>query len=70
MATELAKEHLVHFSGFNATVCALPPLEYRHPLGPTCPLFARKFGPETADTVTEVLKQTGFLTQVKLQQLD
>ncbi|CAL8469014.1 g8555 [Coccomyxa elongata] len=70
MATELAQEHLVHFSGFNATVCALPALEYRHPLAPNCPLFARKFGPETADAVTEVMKQSGFLTQVKLEQLD
>ena len=53
-------------SAFNATVCST----YVHPFGsdlaPSCALFARKFGPEVADKVTQIMGATGLLRHVGL----
>lgn len=65
-----AQQQLVHFSGFNTSVCATHTPPYRLHLIPACPLLARKFGPETADAVTEIMKQSDFLSQSKLEQLE
>ena len=48
-------------SAFNATVCnnAVPP--YGAELEPSCPLFARRFGPEVADAVTRVMDVTRMM---------
>ena len=48
-------------SAFNATVCntAVPP--FGADLAPSCPLFARKFGPEVADAVTRVMDVTRMM---------
>lgn len=69
LAADAAQEQLVHFSQFNASVCASPAPVYGQPLGPECPLLARKYGPEVADAVTLILRQSGFLSQLKLEQL-
>ena len=65
-ACRLAEDQVAHVSAFNATVCN----KYVHPFGsdlaPSCPLFARKFGPEVADKVTQILGATGLLRYVGL----
>lgn len=70
LISHAAQQQLVHFSGFNTSVCATHTPPYRLHLIPACPLLARKFGPETADAVTEIMKQSDFLSQSKLEQLE
>jgi hypothetical protein len=63
-----AEMQLVHFSLFNASVCQAPAPQFQQALGPECPLLARKFGPETADTVTEVVRTSHVLRDFQLAQ--
>ena len=57
-------------SAFNATVCSTYVQPFGSDLAPSCPLFARKFGPEVADAVarlmevTDLLKSPGLLSQM------
>ena len=70
LVMQAAQQQLVHFSGFNTSVCASWTPPYRLHLATACPLLARKFGPETADALTELMKQSEFLSQAKLEQLE
>ncbi|EIE20983.1 hypothetical protein COCSUDRAFT_43360 [Coccomyxa subellipsoidea C-169] len=70
LVMQAAQQQLVHFSGFNTSVCASWTAPYRLHLATACPLLARKFGPETADALTELMKQSEFLSQAKLEQLE
>ena len=51
----------MHVSQFNDTICTMPEEDYTLPLGPECPLLARKFGPETADVVTDIIRASDVL---------
>ena len=59
---------IIHFSGFNGTACYTPAADYGQPLGPECPLLARKFGPEVADAVTDVMRRSHILRDIELAQ--
>ena len=61
MHCRLAKDQVAHVSAFNATVCNTYVPPFGNDLAPSCPLFARKFGPEVADVVTRVMDVTKFL---------
>lgn len=63
-----AEEQLIHFSGFNGTVCETPAADYGRALGPECPLLARKFGPDVADAVTHVVRTSKVLRDIELAQ--
>lgn len=41
----------------NAEVCSKEVVEYSNSLGPQCPLFARKFAPETAGALTALIAE-------------
>ena len=66
----LAQEQVAHVSVFNGTVCSTALQAFGAELAPSCPLFARKFGPEVADAVarlmevTDLLKSPGLLSQM------
>ena len=48
------KEHFIHISQLRPDTCKATPSPYA-PLGPQCPLLARKFPPETAEAVLNLL---------------
>ena len=57
---------MAHVSAFNATVCGAYVQLFGSDLAPSCPLFARKFGPNVADKVTQIMSATGLLRHVSL----
>lgn len=58
-------------SAFNATVCSTYVQPFGSDLAPSCPLFARKLGPEIADKVTHIMNATGLLRRTDpLSQMD
>ncbi len=41
----------------NASTCGIEVPEYSATLGPQCPLFARKFAPETSQAITTLVSE-------------
>ena len=66
--SRLAQTHFIHVSAFNGSACALEPSQYGQHLSPECPLLARKFGPNTADRVTQIMQQSKLLRHFQLAQ--
>ena len=41
----------------NSSTCEVDVPDYSNTLGPQCPLFARKFAPETASAITALISE-------------
>ena len=61
MSCSVAAGQVAHVSLFNATVCSSHVPGFGGELGPSCPVFARRFGPEVADAVTRLMDVTKLL---------
>ena len=70
VSCSVAAGQVAHVSLFNATVCSAHVPGFGGELAPSCPLFARKFGPEVADAVarlmdvSRLLRSPGLLSQM------
>lgn len=52
-----ASYQFVKQEALNASTCGVEVPEYSGTLGPQCPLFARKFAPETAQAITTLVSE-------------
>lgn len=52
-----ASYQFIKLQNMNSTVCKQEVPEYSQTLGPQCPLFARKFAPETAQAITALISE-------------
>ena len=66
----VAAGQVAHVSVFNATVCHSHEPGFGGELAPSCPLFARKFGPDVADAVSQLMGVTSLLREPFLSQRD